>query len=65
MQDILDIMNMPTVINNVHESAYRSYHILSFVKGLLERGTPPAVVVDLLTQLQNAEPVREETVYGR
>ena len=30
--------NSPTVYNNVHESIYRSWHILEVVKGMLERG---------------------------
>ena len=30
-----EIKKMPTVIDNVHESCYRSYHILRYMKDIL------------------------------
>ena len=30
-----EIKKMPTVIENIHESCYRSYHILRYMKDIL------------------------------
>lgn len=49
---IREIAAMPTVHNNVHESVYRSYHILAYVEDLLRRGTPGDVVRDLLDEIK-------------
>ena len=35
--NIKEIREMPTVVNNIHESCYRSYFILEFVKEFLGR----------------------------
>lgn len=54
---IQEIATMPTAIDNVHESVYRSYHILKYVEALLARNTPPAVALQLLRELQGFEPI--------
>jgi len=36
--EIKEIAEMPTTFNNVHESIYRSYHILNLVLEMIERG---------------------------
>lgn len=52
--DILKIADMPTTIGNVHESCYRSYSILEKTIELLEAGTPGAVVLQIVRELQHA-----------
>lgn len=49
--DLKQIKGMPTVINNTHESCYRSYTMLKFVLEMVERGDSRETikaVVDLL-----------------
>lgn len=53
--DILKIVEMPTTIGSVHESCYRSYHILEKVLTLLEMGTPGDVVLLIAAEMTNAE----------
>lgn len=48
---IREIAKLPTVIDGVHESCFRSYHILRYVESLLEQGTPPTVSLQLLREL--------------
>lgn len=43
--------SFPTVIDNKHESLYRSYQVLRFVKELLELGTPGEVVLAILAEI--------------
>ena len=52
--NVLDIAQMPTVINNNHESLYRCYHTLDKVKGLLEIGTPPDVILEIIETIDRA-----------
>ena len=52
---LLDILSEPTVYNNVHESIYRSWHILNAVEWLLERNTPPEVVLSIVRELRAHE----------
>ena len=47
---IKTLLEMPTVVNNVHESVYRAYHILRFVEWLLENGTPADVTIALMRE---------------
>jgi len=35
---LFDVLQYPTTVNKVHESLYRSYHILERVEELLARG---------------------------
>lgn len=37
---------------HIHESLFRSYHILAQAKNLLERGTPADVVLHVIQHLQ-------------
>lgn len=53
--NILDIPENPTVINGVHESLYRSYHILNLVVALLEKNVPPEVVLAIIVELRNVQ----------
>ena len=55
MHRFADIKSMPTVRNNEHESLYRSFHILNLAVEYLERGTPPAVVLEVINFLRERE----------
>lgn len=44
------IRNMPVVIDNNHQSLYRSHAILMIVCDLLEKGTPADVVLALIRE---------------
>lgn len=35
---LIEIQKMPTTIEKIHESVYRSYHILEYVLNMVERG---------------------------
>lgn len=52
--NILNIVNEPTTVNDIHESVYRSYHILNLVEDLLGRGVPSDVILELLRELREA-----------
>jgi hypothetical protein len=39
---------------NLHESLFKSWHILKEVKSLLERGTAPDVVLHILKHLEKS-----------
>jgi hypothetical protein len=54
MIDINKIMQFPTVHNNTHESAFRSYQILEYVKWMLEQNTPAPVILSIIKALQVA-----------
>ncbi len=45
---INEIAHMPTVIDNTHESVYRSYQLLQKVKELLADGTPNGVILEMI-----------------
>lgn len=44
----LNIKKLPTVKNNVHESIYKSYHVLNQVKDMLDRGDSKETVLDFI-----------------
>lgn len=49
-----DIQNMPTTHDNFHESILRSYHILEYVLGMVERGDSKETILDVVEILQEA-----------
>lgn len=48
MSRIKHIRQMPTVIDNRHESLNRSYQLMGYVRELLELDTPPSVVLEIM-----------------
>lgn len=59
MMSLNEIRMMPTArpISSdgaVHESIFRSYHIVQKVRELLEAKTPHGVILEIVTDLQNA-----------
>jgi hypothetical protein len=61
--NILDICMIPTTHSNVHESVYRSYHIVQKVKELLQVGTPATVILELIQTMEDAVPGRIPTAH--
>lgn len=53
MQNTLsEIKKLPTSIDKVHESCYRSYHILAYVLTMVERGDNKETILDVVNHLQ-------------
>jgi hypothetical protein len=50
MNELTTIKNYPTTINNIHESCFRSYHILRYVLGVIDSKSL-AAQTDLLFQI--------------
>ena len=51
---ISEIKKMPTVINNTHESVYKSFNILNLVIDMLERGDSPETILIIIKHLREA-----------
>lgn len=56
---LADIRSFPNLFfapggSHVHESCLRGYQILEKVKELLEKQTPPAVILEIVADLQAA-----------
>ncbi len=54
---IIEIIPLPTSVegnfpNGVHESIFKSFHILEKVKKLLEYQTPYPVILELITEME-------------
>lgn len=49
---IIQINRMITSTKGIHESLFRSYHILEKTKGLLQEGTPGHVVLMLISEME-------------
>ena len=44
----------------IHESVFRSFHIVDKIKELLKKGTPPDVLIEIIEDLQNSSSRYEE-----
>jgi hypothetical protein len=53
MTNISELPLLPTERNGIHESEFRSYHILEAVKDLLERKVPVDVVLDIVCMIES------------
>lgn len=51
---LYEILKQPTVINNVHESVYRTAWVLGHVERLLRKGAPAEIVLDFIEDMANA-----------
>lgn len=47
-----EIQKTPTTLNNVHESAFRSYHILDQVLTMVERGDSKEMILEVTDMLR-------------
>ncbi len=54
MKDLKEIAKFPTVIDNNHESLYRSYQILNQVLNMLERGDSQETILEVVRYLQQS-----------
>jgi hypothetical protein len=45
--ELKEILNMPSIVNNIHESTYRSYHILNKVLEMVKRGDSKETIQDI------------------
>ena len=63
-----EIMQLPHVVNNVHESVYRSYGILCIVKRWLALEVPQAIILEWIEDMDKPAagqyPTRRETAQG-
>lgn len=59
------LASMPTVLNNMHESLFRSYHSLRMIKELLAKGTPGDVVLAIISEIDNLQPLQTELVANK
>lgn len=57
---IHDIVFMPQVFRNVHESTYRAYHILGFIMQMVERGDSPETIKQMHEFLMQCPQQKEE-----
>ena len=52
MDSIFTVAKAPIVIDNNHESLYRSYHILRLVKQWLKDGVPAKTILQLVEEIE-------------
>ena len=61
-----EIQLMPTVIDNTHESCFRSYQILDKVIELISRGDSKQTILDIIEHLRTMpENHKEKTVLNK
>lgn len=48
MNKIQDIRNTPVVLDKVHESVYRSFQLMRYVREMLELNTPQSVILEIM-----------------
>lgn len=56
---IKEIIEMPTVVDNVHESVFRAYHTLYYVKTMVERGDSKETIIDFIDFIRSCKCVEE------
>lgn len=52
---IRDILKAQTMIDNIHESCFKSYWILEFAKEMLTKNTPPGIVLLIIDELEKSD----------
>lgn len=61
MMSMKEIKTMPTCVNNIHESVYRSYHILNKVLEMVNRGDSQETINEVVESLKYVEISVEKT----
>jgi len=56
MRQIETIINQPKIRNNVHESVYRSYHIIEYIKEMIKRGDSKETMLEIIEFMENFYP---------
>ena len=58
---------MPTVNSNIHESVFKSYHVLAKVLEMIERGDSKETIQEVVSMLGNIEisdvPIKPDNFY--
>lgn len=54
MGTIDELRKFPTVIKRTHESCYRSYQTLQWVKKLIERGDSTESITEMISSVEEA-----------
>jgi hypothetical protein len=57
-QTIAQIRAKPTVMDDagkIHESVFRSFHIVSKIKNFLQRGVPTDVILELIDEMEGLD----------
>jgi hypothetical protein len=52
MSGFIEIAGLPTRENGIHESVFRSYHLLEKVKALLQDGVPAKVILEIIDEIE-------------
>ena len=50
--DIKTISELPTCVNNIHESVLRAYQILERTKEFLRKGVPSDIILELIEEME-------------
>lgn len=58
---LIEIQRTPTTLNNLHESSFRSYHILEQVLKMVEREDSKETIFEVV-ELLKQHPVETETL---
>lgn len=58
--NIAEIREMPTVIDNTHESVYRSYQTLELIRSLVLKNTHPQVIGLIIDACYDFHPAPNE-----
>jgi hypothetical protein len=48
------IRRTPQIVDDIHESRFRSYHVLQYTKALLANGVPADVILDQIADLEGS-----------
>lgn len=57
MPRIRMIQQWPTVVDKRHESLFRAYKLLDYVRELLELGTPNSVILEIIETCYEDDPI--------
>ena len=60
IRNLSDILDLPTLIGNTHESVYRSYHILLYVLEMINRGDSKETINDIVQMLSENNDYEKE-----
>jgi hypothetical protein len=52
MSELINISRFPIVYKGVHESIFRSYHILKQVKTMIERGDSAKTIIEAIDVME-------------
>jgi hypothetical protein len=59
IMDFTTIKELPTTYKNIHESIYRSYHIVQKIEELLQQGINNDILLEIIRHLNEEYPPEE------